>query len=45
MDERGVSGDPRPATRELGREFSDITVRNAVSQIRGLVAGTSEGKH
>ncbi|MEO8450606.1 MAG: creatininase family protein [Gemmatimonadota bacterium] len=38
LDARGVSGDPRPATARLGREFGAIRVRNAVAEIRGLLA-------
>ncbi len=37
LDARGVSGDPRPATPKLGREFGEIRVRNAVAQIRALL--------
>lgn len=38
MDANGVAGDPRPATRELGKVFGDIRVRNAAAQIRALIA-------
>lgn len=38
MSPAGVSGDPRPATAELGRVFGDIRVKNAVAQIRALLA-------
>ncbi|OLC45215.1 MAG: hypothetical protein AUH68_04770 [Gemmatimonadetes bacterium 13_1_40CM_4_69_5] len=38
LDARGISGDPRLATPELGREFGDIRVRDAVAQIRALLA-------
>ncbi len=38
MSPAGVSGDPRPATVELGRTFGQIRVRNAVAQIRALLA-------
>ncbi len=38
LDARGVAGDPRPATQDLGREFGDIRVRDAVAQIRALLA-------
>ena len=37
LDARGVSGDPRAATPDLGREFSEIRVRNAVAQIHALL--------
>lgn len=37
MSPAGVSGDPRPATAELGRRFGDIRVRNAVAEIRALL--------
>jgi creatinine amidohydrolase/Fe(II)-dependent formamide hydrolase-like protein len=36
----GVSGDPTRASAALGKVFIDIKVRNAVAQIRGLMAGT-----
>ena len=38
MSPAGVSGDPRPATIELGRMFGQIRVKNAVAQIRALLA-------
>ena len=34
----GVTGDPRPSTPEIGKVFFDMQVRNAVEQIRSLVA-------
>jgi creatinine amidohydrolase/Fe(II)-dependent formamide hydrolase-like protein len=37
MSPAGVSGDPRPATVELGRRFGEIRVRNAVAEIRALL--------
>lgn len=37
MSPAGVSGDPRPATVELGRRFGEIRVHNAVAQIRALL--------
>ncbi len=37
MSADGVSGDPRPATVELGRVFGEIRVKNAVAQIRALL--------
>jgi creatinine amidohydrolase/Fe(II)-dependent formamide hydrolase-like protein len=36
----GVSGDPTKATAELGKVFVQIKIDNAVSQIKGLMAGT-----
>ena len=36
----GVSGDPTKATAELGRVFVQIKIDNALTQIRGLMAGT-----
>jgi creatinine amidohydrolase len=36
--DNGVTGDPRPATSEFGKLFFDIQVRNAVAQIRSLMA-------
>jgi creatinine amidohydrolase len=36
--DNGVTGDPRPATPQFGKLFSDIKVRNAVAQIRSLIA-------
>jgi creatinine amidohydrolase len=38
MKTRGVTGDPTPATPELGREFGAIRVENGVKQIRALLA-------
>ncbi len=39
LNARGMSGDPRKATPQLGREFGEIRVRNAVAQIRLLLRG------
>ena len=36
--DNGVTGDPRPPTSEFGKLFFDIQVRNAVAQIRSLIA-------
>ena len=36
--DNGVTGDPRPATSEFGKLFLDMQVRNAVAQIRSLIA-------
>jgi creatinine amidohydrolase len=36
--DNGVTGDPRPSTAEFGKLFFDIKVRNAVEQIRSLIA-------
>ncbi len=44
MDGNGVSGDPRPASRELGKMFGDIRVKNAVAQIRSLIASAGQAK-
>ncbi len=38
MSPDGVSGDPRPATAELGLRFGEIRVRNAAAEIRSLLA-------
>lgn len=38
----GVSGDPTRSSAALGKVFIDIKVRNAVAQIKGLMAGTLE---
>jgi creatinine amidohydrolase len=34
----GLTGDPHPATKEIGRALADITVNNAVNEIRKLMA-------
>ena len=34
----GVTGDPRPSTKEIGKDLIDITVNNAVNEIRRLKA-------
>ncbi len=36
--DNGVTGDPRPSTPEFGKLFFDLQVRNAVAQIRSLIA-------
>ncbi len=38
----GVSGDPTKATPELGRIFLQIKIDNALTQIKGLMAGTAQ---
>jgi creatinine amidohydrolase/Fe(II)-dependent formamide hydrolase-like protein len=38
MKKLGTTGDPTPATPELGREFAAIRVENGVKQIRALLA-------
>jgi len=40
--DNGVTGDPRSATPELGRRFFDMQVRNAVIQIRSLIATSAK---
>ena len=42
--DNGVTGDPRPSTPELGKLFFDIQVRNAVTEIRSLVASGGGAK-
>lgn len=34
----GLTGDPHPSTKEIGRDLADITVNNGVNQIRKLLA-------
>jgi creatinine amidohydrolase len=34
----GVTGDPRPSTKEIGKDLAEITVGNGVNQIRKLLA-------
>jgi creatinine amidohydrolase/Fe(II)-dependent formamide hydrolase-like protein len=34
----GVTGDPRPSTKEIGKDLIDITVNNAVNEIKKLKA-------
>lgn len=34
----GLTGDPHPSTKEIGRELADITVNNAVAEIRKQMA-------
>jgi creatinine amidohydrolase len=34
----GVTGDPRPSTKEIGKDLMEITVNNGVTQIKKLLA-------
>ena len=34
----GVTGDPRPSTKEIGKDLIDITVNNTVNEVRKLLA-------
>ena len=41
----GLTGDPHPSTREIGKDLIDITVNNTVTEIKKLLAqrrGTSQ---
>ena len=42
MDKRGVSGDPRKASKELGERFADIRVNLAVNEIRKYLLSTGQ---
>lgn len=41
----GVTGDPRPSTKEIGKDLIDITVNNAVNQIRKVTAERRGAAH
>jgi creatinine amidohydrolase len=34
----GLTGDPRPSTREIGKDLIDITVNNTVNEVKKLLA-------
>ena len=34
----GVTGDPRPSTKEIGKDLIDIIVNNGVNEIRKMTA-------
>jgi creatinine amidohydrolase/Fe(II)-dependent formamide hydrolase-like protein len=34
----GVTGDPRPSTKEVGKDLAEITVSNAVNEIKKKLA-------
>src|SRR5207248_817747 len=36
----GLTGDPHPSTKEIGRALADITVNNAVAEIKRQLAQT-----
>ena len=41
----GVTGDPRPSTKEIGKDLIDITVNNGVNQIRKVTAERRGAAH
>jgi creatinine amidohydrolase/Fe(II)-dependent formamide hydrolase-like protein len=38
----GVIGDPRPSTPEMGKRYFDMKTKNAVAQIRALIAASKQ---
>ena len=36
----GLTGDPHPATKEIGKDLIDITVNNTVNEVKKLLAQT-----
>jgi len=41
----GLTGDPHPSTKEIGKELADITVNNGVTEIRRLLAERRGATH
>ena len=33
----GLTGDPRPSTKEIGKDLIDITVNNTVTEVKKLL--------
>jgi creatinine amidohydrolase/Fe(II)-dependent formamide hydrolase-like protein len=40
--DNGIIGDPRPSTPEMGRLYFDMKTKNAVAQIRAMIAAASK---
>jgi creatinine amidohydrolase len=40
--DNGVIGDPRPSTPEMGKLYFDMKTKNAVAQIRAMIAASSK---
>ena len=36
----GLTGDPHPSTKEIGKDLIDITVNNTVNEVKKLLAQT-----